>query len=155
MSEEKETIRCPKCGTENSTDDKFCKECGKNLSKYIYNKNEKLTKALMFPTIIEIIAYFILAAIIIFGIATTLAPSLDSCSFNTSTEGNVFQQIYDLTGNVGFLVEKVGNNLTFSFFILSSVLLGLITAFVLWSVFKFNRIERRIIETQEMINKKG
>lgn len=29
MSEE--TIKCPNCGTENSTNDTFCKECGKKL----------------------------------------------------------------------------------------------------------------------------
>lgn len=28
-----ETIKCPKCGTENSTDDKFCQKCGNTLAK--------------------------------------------------------------------------------------------------------------------------
>lgn len=152
MSEEKETIRCPKCGTENSTDDKFCKECGNSLSDNIYKETRTTWKKppLSF-SIVEIIAYFILAAIITFCIFIKLYPLLDNCSFNTSTaDNNVFQQIYDLTGNVGFLVEKVGTNLICSLIIL----FGLITAFAIWSVFKFNRIERRIIETQEMISKK-
>lgn len=33
MTEEQKTIKCPKCGTENSTDDKFCQECGNTLTK--------------------------------------------------------------------------------------------------------------------------
>lgn len=149
MTEEQKTIKCPKCGTENSTDDKFCQECGKNLAKYIYNKNEKLTKVVMFPTIIEIIVCFVIAIVLIICSVAANPPFID---FNTdTTDGNVFQQIYDLTGNVGFLVEKIGANLSLCL----SILFGLITAFILWGVFKFNRIERRIIETQEMIKKRG
>lgn len=34
-------------------------------------------------------------------------------------------------------------------------ILVILIVLVIWSVFKFNRIERRIVETQEMINKRG
>ena len=33
MTEEQKTIKCLKCGTENSINDKFCQECGNSLAK--------------------------------------------------------------------------------------------------------------------------
>lgn len=137
-----ETIKCPKCGTENSTDDKYCKECGKNLSSYILPK-ESLTKALLFPVALEIITFLVVAIIcgFAFGYFVVRFPSEIPMYNDSST---LLQLIYDEQNKLG---------ITLCLFLGS--LIGAMVVFCTWSVFKFNRIERRIVETQEMINKRG
>lgn len=138
MSEE--TIRCPKCGTENSTDDKFCQECGKNLSKYIYNKNEKLTKALMFPFLVEIVGFLIIAIVIAIALGLFLFLFPNNFTITSGQNTTILDQIYNNVTNYGSTVC-----------LFLGGLIGAMFVFCIWSVFKFNRLERRIIETQEMI----
>lgn len=41
------------------------------------------------------------------------------------------------------------------YILLIYILLVMLIVLVIWNLFIFNRIERRIVETQEMINKRG
>lgn len=71
MSEEKETITCPKCGTENKSSDKFCGVCGnilvtnekeiKQIEVENISKNLKLTEN-PFVILFQSIAFFLILA---------------------------------------------------------------------------------------------
>ncbi len=152
MTEEQKTIKCPKCGTENSSNDKFCQECGNSLiipPKSQTNVN-KFKSPIVYPYILEII-YFIfcsLAAWLVCNIQIwdkVIPPEHTAETINNAE--TMFQQLYYLGDNTNIYFVRV--------FYIIAILGGLLVALAIWSVFKFNRIERRIIETQEMINKKG
>ena len=54
-----ETIKCPNCGTENSVDDAFCKECGTKLQEIIINDKISFPKKHKNPcSLIEVILVF-------------------------------------------------------------------------------------------------
>jgi UDP-N-acetylmuramyl pentapeptide phosphotransferase/UDP-N-acetylglucosamine-1-phosphate transferase len=92
----------------------------------------------LFPSILEILIFIILSAIITFCSALFFTAYLiDLSTYNKET---VFEQIYSAVSISG---TGIG------------IVIGILFVFILWSVFKFNRLEKRIIETQEMINKKG
>jgi ribosomal protein L37E len=138
MTEEKETIKCSKCGTENNINDKFCQECGSALSSNSQNYKQIEKMPFLFPSILEILIFIILSAIITFCSALFFTAYLiDLSTYNKET---VFEQIYSAVSISG---TGIG------------IVIGILFVFILWSVFKFNRLEKRIIETQEMINKKG
>lgn len=79
-----------------------------------------------FPIFVELVIFMILASIIAIPLAGTLGDEL-------------YASI--LKGNGIFLGCSIG---------LST---GILLIFALWSVFKFNRLEKRIIELQETINR--
>lgn len=145
MSEE--NIRCPKCGSENTFDSNsqnklYCRECGKKLSKYVLT-NENSAKRLMFPFIVEIIAFLIVAIIfsIIFGACTAyLSASFHPVNYDRDIIN--FQSIQDTLSLFGILISS---------FI--GALIGAMFIFCNWSVFKFNRLEKRILELQEKLGK--
>ena len=60
---------------------------------------------------------------------------------------NIWHQIYYIASNT----DKQIDNLSFCIFALIGILLGLLILFLVWSIFKYSRIERRIVETQSMI----
>lgn len=150
MSEEKETIRCPKCDTENSIDDKFCKECGNSLviTENQINVNTWKRPA-TYPYIIEIIFFLFCSFCAWFVCSIQMLDKVIPPEHSATTIENaetILQQIYYLGENTNIYFVRV--------FYLIAILGALLVALAIWSVFKFNRIEKRIIETQEMISKK-
>ena len=110
----------------------FCSECGTKI-----NKNDKFcqncgkhfsTGAMksMFSIIGEIILFLIISSIFVIPCAKAVIEDLYH---------------YVLRGNGIFLGLAVGFSA------------GLLFIFALWSVIKFNRLEKRIIELQEKLNK--
>lgn len=105
-----------------------------------YNKTEKLSKKFMFPIIAELIAFLVFAI----GLAIFFAIKLvENPLFNTSTGDNNTLQV--------IMRSQVEIQMQLSLFF--AILLGLIFVFCIWGVFKFNRIEKRILEIQEKNNK--
>lgn len=147
MAEEKETIKCPKCGNNLEDNVTFCpmcgydflqeKECGANFCAET-NAEKSTYKTWQepgqIPFIVELIFFIVLVACVCF------------CNFNNFMEffkneyENILQQINLNIAMLGMAIF---------------VIIGVLTVLVIWSVFKFNRIERRIIETQKMLNRKG
>ena len=134
-----ETIKCPKCGLENSRKDNFCQSCGAKL-KEIVNDNIK-TKALqqiqtkknlMFSFVTEIIAFF---TIVFFTSVAPVFHVVDVLQTRISNTDNVFEQLY---ASITFVEQSI------------VIVIGLLFVFALWSVFKFNRIEQRIVEMQNL-----
>lgn len=98
-----ETIRCPKCGTENSTDDKYCKECGTHLLGETNKEDkteQKTTKTKtwqppeLVPYIVELIFFVILFVAIFFAMMNDSLGSSFQGKYNVSEAETIFQQIY-------------------------------------------------------------
>lgn len=154
MAEEK--IVCPKCGTENSTDDKYCKECGTHLLEETNKEDKtehKTTKTKtwqppeLVPFIVELIFFVILFVAIFFAMMNDFLGSSFQGKYNVSEAETIFQQIYYTVSNTEICLRML--------IVVIFTILVILIVLVIWSVFKFNRIERRIVETQEMINKRG
>jgi hypothetical protein len=153
MAEEK--IVCPKCGTENSTDDKYCKECGTLLLEETNKEDKtehKTTKTKtwqspeLVPFIVELIFFVILFVAIFFAKINDFSSFFEG-KYNVSEAETIFQQIYYTVSNTEICLRML--------IVAIFTILVILIVLVIWSVFKFNRIERRIVETQEMINKRG
>ena len=149
-----EKIVCQKCGTENNRDDIFCQECGSRLkSIQTNNTTNNWNSPFMYPSLIEIILFIVYSVITGFLIGQLFSNSLTpkySIS-NIDNANSIMQQIYYIASNTDSHVV----DLAIMFMVTITVLGGLFLVITNWSLFKFNRIEKRIIETQEMINKKG
>ncbi len=105
----------------------------------------KKKKSFVLPVLFEILGFIGLGFIILIGFMAKFGTAFH---FSTSTrEETVFQQMYDLTGNVGELLEQIGNH--FDFLII--VLISLLAILSLTCILKFNNIERKLIENQELI----
>lgn len=150
MAYEKEAIKCPKCGTENSTDDKFCQKCG---SRLVIPENQINTntwkRPATYPYIIEIIFFLFCSFCAWFVCSIQIWNKVVPPEHSATTIENaetILQQIYYLGENTNIYFVRG--------FYLIAILGALLAAFAIWSIFKFNRLERRIIETQEMINGK-
>lgn len=163
MTEEQKTIKCPKCGTENSTDDKFCQECGNaltirpsiadNVNIAICTNLSTVTPVLnIFSNILSFIYKFV-----IFGILPCGIIYFVSCynirewrNLLTGTE-NIFEQIFVSANQAIWFILSI--------LIVIGILYLLILGFIIIQKNKISEslksLERRIIETQEMINKKG
>ncbi len=134
----KETIMCPKCGIENSTDDTFCKECGSRLKdntesdKIIHLKNYKNP-----CSFIELLSYciivFLFATVLSYLIVGKFASTIDK--LDKSTVENVFQQIYNA-------IEIVGCGV--------SICIG---AVISLSVVSYIRINQKLNDIYKMLNK--
>lgn len=137
MSEE--TIKCLKCGTENKKTDKFCGECGEKLNNITTEeKAKKIFKrkyVTEFLSVVELITFlittFIISAVIVF-----LSPNILKDA--SSGDNTVFGQLYS-----SILTSFQG----------TSILTAIVFVFIIFGIFKFNRIEKRIIETQDLIEK--
>jgi len=107
----------------------------------------KRKKSFEFPVLFEILGFIILVFLIIIGFIAKFRIGT-VFNFSTSTrEETVFQQMYDLTGNIGELLEQIGNH--FDFLII--VLISLLAILSLTCILKFHNIERKLIENQELI----
>ena len=154
MSEEK-TKMCPKCGTENKSTDSFCAECGEKLNNNeVYIKSEKAYRR---PFTCHVIIDFILFCIFTFGISFWLMmviPSfigeLSSKVYSSSeidNAQNIMHQIYYLASNANTRIIDV----SVSLYLILGAIIGLLLVFSIWSVIRYNRIEKRIIDTQELV----
>lgn len=130
-------IKCSKCGTENKSSDSFCADCGNKLKQNAKSHSEVTQKPLLFQYVIEIILFSIFTLFIttfpLYEIKILMKDIVRQESYT------VFQQIYEA-------VFLSGEGI--------SIILGLIVSFILWNLFKLNRIERRIIEIQKLYENK-
>lgn len=94
----------------------------------------------------EIITYFTVVSILGFFILTLFINKLSIAPHNI---GSSFQQLVDLTENVGNLV--IDTSFQIEIFVCILISIAIISA--IWSLFKFNRLEKRIAEIQEKLNK--
>jgi len=154
MSEEKQMVGCPKCGTENIIDsnNKYCKECGKDLSKYIYtpevkkstaNKSKKLS-----------IGHYIGNGVVLLIVAGLLAGSIfvqnmimnaDSLSpYSSKGNESVFQQLYTAIEQVHFIDIFLG-----------VIILMLFVAMIIlsiWQALKLAKIQKQTSEMRIIIS---
>lgn len=165
------TIKCLKCGTENGINDSFCAECGTPLPK---NPNEKsnieektdatstkenveIGKIYKRPFICHVIVEFILYSIFVFGVSfwfAILIPEFASetnknlySSSEIDNAANIMHQIYYLASNAN---ARIINESLVTYTIFGAIS-GLLLVFSIWSVLRYNRLEKRIIDTQELI----
>jgi len=157
MSEE--TIKCPNCGIENNIDEnnKFCKECGKNLSKYVLKKDNlkdevqeniaakenivvKMVTTL-FSNIFELVSFLISACIMSLVFIAPLVIAIIGMSDSLDSE-NVFQQIYNSV-NMTSIALGIG----------IGVIAGLVVTATLRIKVQLNKIENKIAQIQKDINK--
>ena len=138
MTEEQKTIKCPKCGTENDGNNNFCQLCGAKIKENITVDNQSksnkknIKKNLMFSFITEIVAFLIIVA---FTAGFPVLEIIDVIGNRISDTENVYEQLYL---SILFVEQSV------------VILIGLLFILALWSVFKFNRIEQRIVEMQNL-----
>ncbi len=144
MSEE--NVRCPKCGSENTFDSNsqnklYCRECGKNLSKYVLT-SENSAKRLMFPFIVEIIVFLFIAILCAVCFGMFLVNFSASIQIGREQSDTILQEIY-------YGQSRLGTALC----LFLGALIGAMFVFCNWAVFKFNRLEKRILELQEKLGK--
>lgn len=158
MTEEKRKITCPKCGVENNNGDMFCSECGTslNIEKEIPKSKKiccnKWQEPIRYPWIVELIFFSILTGGVGYEIAKGFTNFLSpKYSYSDIDNANtIWQQTYYVASNSeAYVKELIG-----AFIIVCIVFGGLLLVLSIWNIFKFNQIEKRIIETQEMIDKR-
>lgn len=86
----------------------------------------------MFSFVTEIIAFF---TIVFFTSVAPVFHVVDVLQTRISNTDNVFEQLY---ASITFVEQSI------------VIVIGLLFIFALWSVFKFNRIEQRIVEMQNL-----
>lgn len=145
MTEGKGTITCSKCGAENNADNMFCQECGNKLKVNSVSYKQMNKKPFVLPSIVEMIIFsalgFIITAISVCWMLESLkdhARGFDELLGIQAGGEALLQQIYRA-------VEFSGEGTGF--------VIGIVLTFIIWGVFKFNRLEKRIIELQELIKK--
>jgi len=108
---------------------------------------EKATnkKSNILKFIIDTFVFIVMVVVVGFVISTLFINKLSMAP----TDGNALRQIYDLTKNVGHLV--IDTSFQIECFI--CILLAITIISALWNIFKFNRLEKRIAEIQEKLNK--
>lgn len=164
-TEEKEELqttklRCPKCGAKNDEGDSFCSECGSSLNTGAIKKEcrnihySRWEKPFNYPLFVEIIFYTLLTVgmtifAIVFFMTDALSPEYSSADIKNAD--SIFEQIYYMSSNSEHLISDLGGRL----FLGMGITVGILFIIAFWCVFKFHQIEKRIIETQEMVNKRG
>ena len=96
--------------------------------------------------IIEVIVYLFMVVLISFCVLTLFINKL---SLAPHKEGNIIQQLHDLTQNVGFLVIDTSYQIEH----LLAIVIAITILSAIWSIFKFNRLEKRTLELQEKFDK--
>lgn len=166
-AENNNTIKCPKCGAENDVNDNFCQECGTNLKNSIMeekpdattttkepHKNNKIYKP---PFMCHVIIDFILYSIFTFGASFWLAMMIPLFTEEASSKvyspseidnaDNIMHQIYYLASNANTRIMDE----SIAIYMIFGAVIGLLLVFSIWSVVKYNKLEKRIIDTQELI----
>lgn len=162
-----EIKKCPKCGVENSIDRKFCKECGVKLEieNEKNNLNDNWKKPFIYHWLVEIIFFIGCSIGALFLILNILSPLFLSHGLSRAYSNNdiyenadsIWQQIFYVSCNSNTMLDDLANMVN-SFsqinLMIDLIILVVLIFFTIWNIFKFSRLEKRIIETQEMINKK-
>lgn len=164
MAEEKETIKCPKCGTENSIENTYCENCGQKLDvtkKEI--KVQKETNKKVKNPFLETIFFFIFSLvtsvlIILFSMfkftAFEVWSILESGKIYSRTDiydnaTSLLDQIFMISSNADLHIRTAEVDILIGII----VLFAFLSCFIIWGIFKFNRIEKRILELQDKLNK--
>lgn len=156
-----ETVRCTNCGTENivDKDNKLCKECGKDLSKYVQNDEEyskkiekqikkeqnskNKNKSSIFSALAELISFLISACVISLLFALPIFVSILRMSYATSND-NALQQIFDfIQGTSSIIGVGIG------------LVAGLIITAFSRNDTKLKQIENNLEELQNQLQEKG
>lgn len=154
-----ETVRCTNCGTENivDKDNKLCKECGKDLSKYVQKevikKIKKIKSPISFFKEITLFIIFMLAiGGLIFGMFSNIFDYvLNKKHWGAEEEQNILHSIYYMADNIDNYMQNMPIALNVAFALIISILFIL----GIWSIFKFNRIEKNIFEIKEILTKEN
>ena len=150
-------IKCPECGSEittNKTEGKTAETKEKG--------NIRKRKPFLFPSLFEMLVFLIFSGFLCYKlnaltpeITKSLKSSIHYSLYSSNQIDNadtIFQQVYYLISNTEVQTKYVLAWMAIIFWILI-ILLVLLSIFSIWSIFKYNRIERRIVETQELIYK--
>lgn len=164
MTKEKETIKCPKCGRENCIENTYCENCGQKLdvTKKEIKVQKKTNKKVKNP-FLETIFFFVFSLVtfvlmILFSIfkftAFKVWSVLESGKMYSRTDiydnaTSLLDQIFMISSNADLHIRTAEVDILTGII----VLFALLSCFIIWGIFKFNRIEKRILELQELIKK--
>ena len=137
-----EMIKCPKCGTECDKTERFCGNCGADLSRKLGNNGAIKCVKSLFSSIIDFVSYIICSGIISALFVIPLIMAIFALSDSKEAE-NAFQQIYN---SVNMTSVALGIGI--------GVVAALIVTFVIRNTAQLNRIEDKITEIQNNIQNK-
>lgn len=126
--------KCPKCGTENDTNNTYCENCGNNLTDRTEIKSLKKPSSTL-----EILSFLVFSAVFSAALGFLAICWLAGKMYNLSQAENSLQQIYNA-------IEIMGMEI--------SIGVGIILAFIIMlSIRIITKLNAILIQLQEQNNK--